>query len=133
VKPAAWFGLIIILGALAFGAKAFVTNLAPYLTFEQARKSPGSVQVMGTLDKTSITQDAKALNFTIIAKDNSGERMNVIFTAAKPANFQEAIEVTAIGKWDGTEQVFRAQKLLVKCPTKYQGTETETKEYGTTP
>lgn len=126
MKPAAWVGLAIILGALAFGAKAFVTNLTPYVPFAEARKAPGQVQVMGALDKKSIKNTPAALEFTLIAKDGSGERMPVRFTAARPSNFEEAIEVTAIGKYNG--QVFEADNLLVKCPSKYQGT--ETKEYG---
>ena len=126
MKPAAWVGMFIIIAAIAFGAKSFVTNLTPYLTFPEARRAQGTVQVMGKLDKASVAQDASALNFTIISND--GDRMPVTFTAAKPANFMEAVEVTAIGKWDG--QVFRANNLLVKCPTKYQGT--ETKEYTAT-
>lgn len=126
MKPAAWVGLAIIFGALAFGAKAFVTNLTPYVPFADARKASGQVQVMGALDKTSIKNTAAALEFSLVSKDGSGERMPVRFTAARPANFEEAIEVTAIGKFDG--RVFQADNLLVKCPSKYQGT--ETKEYG---
>ena len=126
MKPAAWVGLVIILGALVFGARAFVTNLTPYVPFAEARKAPGQVQVMGALDKTSIKNRADELEFTLVSKDGSGERMPVRFTAARPANFEEAIEVTAIGRFDG--QVFQADNLLVKCPSKYQGT--ETKEYG---
>jgi cytochrome c-type biogenesis protein CcmE len=53
--------------------------------------------------------------------------MPVAFKSAAPANFEMAIEVTAIGKFDG--RIFRADNLLVKCPTKYQGTEAETKSY----
>jgi cytochrome c-type biogenesis protein CcmE len=123
MKPAAWFGLVIIVAALAFGAKAFVTNLTPYVSFSEARKAQASVQVMGKLDKTSISTDAGQLLFTIVSPD--GDRLPVSFTAARPSNFQMATEVTAIGTYDG--QLFRANNLLVKCPSKYQGT--ETKEY----
>ena len=124
MKPAAWFGFLIIAGALAFGAKAFVSNLTPYVTFEQARTAKSEVQVMGKLDKTSIRNDAKELVFTIIS--DNGDRMPVRFTAAAPANFAMAIQVTAIGTVKG--DTMEAKNLLVKCPTKYQGT--ETKEYG---
>ena len=124
MTPAAWFGLAIIVAALAFGARAFVTNLTPYVSFPEARRAPAAVQVMGKLDKESISTDADQLLFTIVAPD--GDRLPVSFTAARPSNFSMATEVTAIGKYDG--QVFRANNLLVKCPSKYQGTET-TKEY----
>ncbi len=126
MKPAAWVGIVIILGALAFSSKAFVTNLTPYLTFEKARQAPRSstVQVMGALDKKSIRQQMGTLAFEIVSKE--GDRMPVSFKQQKPANFEQAIEVTAIGRFDGA--TFRADRLLVKCPSKYQGT--ETKEYG---
>jgi cytochrome c-type biogenesis protein CcmE len=121
VKPATIVGLVIILGALAYGAKAFITNLTPYVPFQAARKATGQVQVMGKLDKTTIQSGLNELAFVIV--DASGDRMPVTFTAARPANFEMATEITAIGKYDG--QIFRAKNLLVKCPTKYQGTETK--------
>ena len=121
MKPAAWVGLAVIIAALAFGAKAFVSNLTPYVTFEAARAAKSTVQVMGKLDKTSVTSDAHALNFDLISKE--GDHLPVSFTATRPANFEMATEVTAIGTFDG--QRFRASNLLVKCPTKYQGKETE--------
>jgi len=128
MKPAAWFGLVVIICALAFGAKAFVTNLTPYVSFADARRAQGTVQVMGALDKASISSGASGLDFTLIAKDGSNDRIPVTFQRTRPANFEMAIEVTAIGKWDG--RVFRADNLLVKCPSKYQGTDATTKEYG---
>ena len=118
------FGLIVILASIAFGANALVSNLTPYVTFEQARTAKSSVQVMGKLDKKSVNSDRHALNFVIVSKE--GDRMPVAFTATRPANFEMATEVTAIGTFDGT--TFRANNLLVKCPTKYQGKET-TKSY----
>nr|CAA9225332.1 Cytochrome c-type biogenesis protein CcmE, heme chaperone [uncultured Armatimonadetes bacterium] len=124
MKPAAWVGLAIIVGALAFGSRAFVANLTPYVTFEQARNARGNVQVMGKLDKKSIEfADDKTLRFTLVAPD--GERLPVRYGSVRPANFEQAIEVTAIGNYDG--QFFQAANLLVKCPSKYQGT--EIKEY----
>lgn len=127
MKPAVLLGFAIILGALCFGAKSFVTNLTPYVTFSDARSAKGTVQVMGGLDKTSVVQDGDALRFTLVSKDGK-ETMPVVFTSTKPANFAEAIEVTAIGSYDGNK--FQADNLLVKCPSKYQGTETKT--YGKT-
>jgi cytochrome c-type biogenesis protein CcmE len=123
MKPAVLLGFAIILAALAFGAKSFVTNLTPYVTFSEARSAKGTVQVMGGLDKTSVQQDGKSLRFSLISKDGK-DTLPVVFTATKPANFAQAIEVTAIGSFDG--RTFQADNLLVKCPSKYQGTETKT-------
>lgn len=127
MKSPAIIGLLIIVSMLAFGAKAFVSNLTPYVTFADARNTHnGSVQVMGSLDKTSIKNTPNGITFDIVAKDNPADRLRVAFTQATPGNFSLAIEVTAIGRYDAG--VFHADKLLVKCPSKYQGT--ETKSYG---
>ena len=137
IKPAALLGLVIILSALAFGAKAFVTNLTPYLTFAEARKAHGTVQVMGPLDKASVQSSAAGLQFDIVEKTNANERMTVLFKQSKPANFNLAIEVTAIGRYKpgfgGARGIFEADKLLVKCPSKYQGKDATTKEYDNKP
>lgn len=123
IKPAFWVGMAIIVAALAFGSRAFITNLTPYVSFEQARGAKGNVQTMGKLDKTSIRYDRGTLDFNLV--DDAGQRLPVTFSGPRAANFEEAIQITAIGRYDG--KVFQAKNLLVKCPTKYQGT--ETKEY----
>lgn len=125
MKPGAWVGLIILFAALGFGAKAFVSNLSPAVSFADARIARGTVQVVGKLDKKSIAVETGGLlKFAIL--DDKGDRMAVEFAGQKANNFEQATQVTAIGKYDG--QIFHADNLLVKCPTKYQGT--DTKEYG---
>jgi cytochrome c-type biogenesis protein CcmE len=110
----------VAIGAALVGAgTAFVKNLTPYITFAEAQKTNGTVQVMGGLEKSSVKLTSGNLAFTLVEK--------VVFGHTKPANFEMAIEITAIGHWDGS--VFQADNLLVKCPSKYQGT--ETKSYGT--
>lgn len=125
VKAGPIAGLVVIAGSLAFGGAAFVRNLTPYLPFAEARAAKGTVQVMGALDKTSVELVEGGLRFTLIEK-STGARMPVVFGHTKPANFMMAIEITAIGRFEGG--AFQADKLLVKCPSKYQGT--ETKSYG---
>lgn len=127
MKPSGWIGLLVIVAALGMGARAFITNLTPYVTFADARKSKTAVQVMGKLDKKSIAYNGSQLEFTLVS-ENGEERMPVVFKAQRPANFEQAIQITAIGSYDG--DTFQAKNLLVKCPTKYQGTDTETKSYG---
>jgi cytochrome c-type biogenesis protein CcmE len=51
----------------------------------------------------------------------------VTYRDVKPANFEEAVSIVAIGTY--RTGAFHAEKLLVKCPSKYQGEETE-KHYG---
>ena len=125
MKPTGWVGLTIIILAIGFSATSLVKNLTPYVKFSDARTSTTQVQVMGSLDKTSVVNRGKQLTFTIISPE--GDRMPVSFNQAAPANFTMATQVTAIGTYNGT--TFQANNLLVKCPSKYQGKETE-KSYG---
>ena len=125
VKIGPTVGFVAIAAALAFGGTAFVRNLTPYLAFKEARTSQGTVQVMGALDKTSVSNKGGVLNFTLVEKDTA-ERLPVVFKHTMPSNFLLAIEITAIGRYENNQ--FNADRLLVKCPSKYQGT--ETKSYG---
>lgn len=119
MKPAAWVGLAVIVAALAFGSRAFVANLTPYITFEQAREAKGQVQIVGKLVKGSTAYKNKTLLFQIV--DDKNDHMPVAYDDVRPPNFEMATQITAIGAYDG--ETFRAEKLLVKCPSKYQGDE----------
>jgi cytochrome c-type biogenesis protein CcmE len=50
----------------------------------------------------------------------------VRYHGLRPANFEDAISIVAIGSWDAGANEFAARKLLVKCPSKYQGSEVKT-------
>jgi cytochrome c-type biogenesis protein CcmE len=116
---------VLALGFVALGLTAFKSTLTPYLSFEEARRSEGVVQVMGGLDKESVRYDAAEgrLIFTLV--EETGARMDVSYRGTRPANFQDAISIVAIGRHTGGH--IDAEKLLVKCPSKYQGA--EVKEY----
>jgi cytochrome c-type biogenesis protein CcmE len=116
---AAAFGAAFVL----FGVTAFQKTLTPYLSFDEARKAHGPVQVMGGLDKQSDRYDTvrQQLSFEIL--DASGGRMPVVYQGIKPGNFKDAISVVAIGPYRNGR--IEAERLLVKCPSKYQGAEVE--------
>lgn len=46
--------------------------------------------------------------------------VKVVYTRPKPANFEQAVSLVAIGRYDVTKGVFLADDMLVKCPSKYQ-------------
>jgi cytochrome c-type biogenesis protein CcmE len=49
--------------------------------------------------------------------------MAVVYGGIRPANFKDAISIVAIGRYRAGR--IDAEKLLVKCPSKYQGAEVE--------
>lgn len=112
---------------LVLGVTSFKKTLTPYVSFDVAQKTRGSVQVMGSLEKGSESYDAdkQQLSFSIL--DEHGRDLPVVYRGIKPANFRDALSIVAIGRYESG--ALHAEKLLVKCPSKYQGQETE-RQYG---
>ncbi len=122
-----WIAAALTLAFVGFGLTAFQKTLTPYLTFDEARKARGVVQVMGGLDKQSDRYDTATQQLSFDLVDPNGRRMPVVYRGIKPGNFRDAISIVAIGRFkDGR---IDAEKLLVKCPSKYQGAEVE-RAYG---
>ena len=110
--------VVLLAIAATFGVSSFRKSMTPYLSFADARRTSGLVQVNGVLaDKNYVLQrDAQFLEFNL--KDERGEVMKVTYHGVIPGNFDQATSVVAIGTYAGDR--FQAEQLLVKCPSKYQ-------------
>jgi cytochrome c-type biogenesis protein CcmE len=120
MKGGAWkyvVTVVVVIALVWFGVTAFNQSLTPYRTFAEARQSGGYVQVNGTLPDPERSRSTEGvLRFQL--QDEEGEVMDVAYAGVKPANFEQATSVVAIGQYrDGS---FQADQLLVKCPSKYQ-------------
>ena len=117
-------GAALLVAFAAFSAGAFRESLTPYVSFEQARAMDRVVQVAGdpVHAETQYDREAQALRFTLIEPD-SGDRIRVSYSGLKPANFDDAVSVVAIGTYNADGNTLEARQLLVKCPSKYQGIE----------
>lgn len=125
-------GSLLLLVFGGFSYSKFTTSLTPYVSYADARVAKRSVQVAGGLVQGSSNYDEKNhyLRFTLQDAENPELRMPVRYEGVKPANFEDAVSIVAIGRFDATTGEFVANDLLVKCPSKYQGIEEyETKSY----
>ncbi|MEM1206138.1 MAG: cytochrome c maturation protein CcmE [Acidobacteriota bacterium] len=121
-----------------FSYSTFTEALTPYVDYEEAIKTPRNVQVAGgLLAGSSSYDDGKGnLHFTLVDTEDASKTLKVRYSGLKPANFEDAISIVAIGRYDGEAGEFAADDLLVKCPSKYQGIEGyesdsyESKSYG---
>jgi cytochrome c-type biogenesis protein CcmE len=96
---------------------AFVKNSSPYVTVAQAREIDGTgVHLAGDLNKESLKFGRGFVQFEI--KDKAGDRATVVYKGLAPSNINDATQVVAIGTMKG--EVFEADKLLLKCPSKYE-------------
>jgi cytochrome c-type biogenesis protein CcmE len=111
--------IVLVIAAFAvFAATAFRSALTPYVTFAEAARRGGSVQVSGTADKATAHLDVETGLLHFDLTDRAGQTVPVQFAGAPPGNFDEAESVVVVGNLhDG---VFEARKILVKCPSKYQ-------------
>jgi cytochrome c-type biogenesis protein CcmE len=128
-------GGVLILAFAGFALASFQQNLTPYVPFGTARASTGVVQVAGGLVQNSSSYDATSHSRLFELLDvETGDTLPVRYEGLKPAHFEDAVSLVAIGRDSADAGTFEADKLLVKCPSKYQGLEeeggTETKAYG---
>lgn len=110
--------VVLLAVAAGFGITSFRKTMTPYISFAEARQASGMVQVNGVLANKNyvMKQDEQYLKFDL--EDSKGEVMNVEYRGVIPGNFDQAISIVAIGRYqNGT---FAADQLLVKCPSKYQ-------------
>lgn len=118
LRPAYILGVVVILAAVALGALAFERNLTPYVSYDEARRSERHVQVHGYLQKSlGYDQDN---HFRFVMVDGRGDTLTVVCEKALPTNFEQAKGFVAIGRYDRSAGLFRAEQLLVQCPSKYQ-------------
>jgi cytochrome c-type biogenesis protein CcmE len=119
IKPLHLIGAGIIVLAVVLGYLGLQRSFRPYTTsVSEAVQSGRSVQLAGFLGSTG-SYDANG-HFTFDLKDNTGKMVRVVYAKPKPANFEQAVSIVAIGHYDAAQQAFVAEDMLVKCPSKYQ-------------
>ncbi|HEU5015985.1 MAG TPA: cytochrome c maturation protein CcmE [Roseiflexaceae bacterium] len=126
LKPLHMIGIGIIVLAIVLGYFGLQSSFRPYTTsIKEATASGRGVQLAGFLGSTG--QYDAAGNFTFALQDSTGAKVNVIYPKPKPANFEQAVSIVAIGHYDAQKNVFMADDMLVKCPSKYQEQMTQAK------
>lgn len=122
MKKSNILGLILIAAGLAFIVSK-AGDFSSRQTFTSAEKKPGKeFQIMATLD--TINHDMKydpiqdANRFEFYAIDESGETRKVVFSGAKPQDFERSEKLTMTGSMENGE--FKCSKILMKCPSKYK-------------
>ncbi|MDW8103817.1 MAG: cytochrome c maturation protein CcmE [Armatimonadota bacterium] len=108
----------IVLGLLIAG-RAMIQSLVPYVSVAQARESTRKVQVKGQLVQGTVRIDHTRMQTLFVIEDEKGDRLPVVHPKIAQGNIEEATEVVAIGQMQG--DAFVAEKILYKCPSKYQG------------
>ncbi len=111
-------GLIIYAGYALFSSGNIIQ---PYVTFEEAEKVSGTVRVAVHIDHKTRNYDHETGVMEFVARDTKGNtckvRLNPNFIP--PAGFEQTPMAVVIGRYkDG---VFEADRMFLKCPSKYEG------------
>ena len=111
----------VVIGVLI--ATSFSGSTSEYLTVaevkalgpEQARSS----RVAGAIVPDSVDWSTRDLHLTFEISDDTGE-LAISYHGPQPDMLVDAVEAVVVGKYDPSGQVFEAEELLMKCPSKYE-------------
>jgi cytochrome c-type biogenesis protein CcmE len=133
------FGITVI--AIAIGIIVSTAgDASTYVNFTQAEElamsgDEGSIHVVGKLKKDASGQimemayqpelDPNYFVFTLL--DNDSRQQKVVYRSPKPLDFDRSEQVVVIGRMEKNH--FEAEKILLKCPSKYNNEKLETTEY----
>ncbi|MDX1419876.1 MAG: cytochrome c maturation protein CcmE [Rubricoccaceae bacterium] len=109
-------GFLAVFGFLV--VSSFGEQVGGYEAFAEAAESGRTAHVVGVwLEDRPTTYDPAANQFSFWMADEEGAVRRVVYPNPKPANFEDAEQVVVNGRMAG--EVFAADHILVKCPSKY--------------
>lgn len=131
-------GPIIGLGIIAIAIVIIMTSIGDASSYENFNtalemKQGGedkSIHVVGQLKKddagevVGLNVREDKVSFTFMLVDNDGTEQEVFYNEPVPADFTRSESVVVIGSYKNDE-IFVADKILMKCPSKYQETEVQ--------
>lgn len=128
MKKSYIFGIIII-GVAIMMIVSTAGDASSYVTFQDAHNmalngNNNKIHVVGELKKNTqgeiegINPAADKLSFKFIMVDDNGMEQEVFYNEPMPADFIRSEQVVVIGSFH--QEAFVADKILMKCPSKYQ-------------
>lgn len=115
--------LVVIAAAIAIFAGAYADS-STYSDFATAKKNLGQeYHIVGKLNKEKpmLYEPMKDANrFEFYLKDSLGNEAKVIYSEPKPTDFDRSDKVVVIGQFEKADGDFIANKILLKCPSKYE-------------
>lgn len=116
-------GIVVALVIGLLIATSFSGSTSQYLSVaeikalgpDQARDS----RVSGEIVSNSVEYNTGELLLTFQVRDDTGV-LPISYHGPQPDMLVDAVEAVAVGRYDPTAQVFEAEELLMKCPSKYE-------------
>jgi cytochrome c-type biogenesis protein CcmE len=123
-------GIILIAAAIGIIIST-AGDASSYVSFGEAYEmaksgEAKSIHVVGELTKDQngevegIYPSVDKLSFRFVMQDENGKQQEVYYNEPMPSDFKRSEKVVVIGSYQ--EELFIADKILMKCPSKYQET-----------
>ena len=135
---------IIALGVIAVAVGIIISTVgdaSTYVSFGEAESmakegSNKSIHVVGSLKKDAQGNilgmvydpvlDPNRFEFTLIDSLHREER--VVYNQPKPQDLDKSEKVVVVGSMDLESKCFRAEQILLKCPSKYNNEKLDAEE-----
>ena len=128
MKKSHLLGILVIAVAITVIATT-AGDASSYVSFQEAKEIAQSnkdrkIHVVGTLKKnglgetTGIETSPDNLAFKFLMLDENNFEQQVIYANPIPTDFDKSEQVVVVGSYN--DEVFVAEKILLKCPSKYQ-------------
>jgi cytochrome c-type biogenesis protein CcmE len=121
-------GGVILLAVIYLLYLSFGSSVSYYVTVSEFFNRSDelydtNVRVAGTIAEGSIEwrADELELSFTVT---EGGNNMPVVYHGSQPGGFRAGSSILVEGKY-GSEGIFRASQLILKCPSKYESVDIE--------
>ncbi len=107
-----------MVGVIALATWGSIGGASPYVTFNEAKGLQESVHVVGQwVNRDQSHYDVNQDIFTFYMKDSSNTVTQIRFHDPQPPNLATAEQIVIEGQMEG--EVFEADRILMKCPSKY--------------
>ena len=120
MKKSSIIGMIIIAIAIGVIISTYADS-STYGSFSDAQETQKELHVVGKLVKNKemvYNPEVDANYFSFYMIDNQGKECKVEFTGTKPQDFERSEQIVLTGQMDNGK--FQANKILMKCPSKYK-------------
>jgi cytochrome c-type biogenesis protein CcmE len=111
----------VVIGVLI--ATSFSGSTSDYLTVVEVKAlgpdQPRDSRVSGAIVPDSVEWNTRELHLTFAVEDDTGQ-LDISYHGPQPDMLVDAVEAVVVGKYDPAAQVFEADELLMKCPSKYE-------------
>jgi len=113
--------VVVVIGVLI--ATSFSGTTSEYLTVAEVKAlGPDQTRdsrVAGAIVPDSVNWSTRDLHLTFAITDETGN-LAISYYGPQPDMLVDAVEAVVVGKYDPGNQVFEAEELLMKCPSKYE-------------